>query len=452
MNKDIKYYQLNPSQDIVLLQQKYSLFKQVMNITTSTTCDFDVDFEVMKQAFNKVIERIDSTRLRFVKDGKTLKQYFVDEYKIDNIPYYEFKTEKEQNKFIEKECSKAIKYLKGEVIKPIFIKTYDGKSMIFVKVCHLIFDIYGISIFYKDLFAVYNALLNKEELPPAPANFEEVLIKDLKVKNAADSQEKHKEFYYNHYKDKPEPIYAGIDAGRSKEMAKLKKKGKNYVKIYFIRNQTKGHLHIIDGELVKQVGEYCEKNGITLGNFFLYTFTLTLSKMNNDAKYILPLELNNSRATLKEKNCGGTKVQSINGLYTVIEQENNFVDGVKELANLKNNMMKHMGLYDQNHTVLMSQLYGSPMFGLYYSLTYSFVPFFKQENTSFDIYSNGHGALPTYIALLHDVVSQEIRVAYDCLTILTTDEDVKTFHENMISVTKQIIKKDNIKIKDISVK
>ena len=122
------------------------------------------------------------------------------------------------------------------------------------------------------------------------------------------------------------------------------------------------------------------------------------------------------------------------------------------MATLKNNMMKHMGLYDQNHTMLMKELYGSPVFAVYYSMTYSFIPVAKPEGVEFNVYSNGRGALPTYIALLYDINTQEINVGYDCINLLATAEDVKAFHENVIYVSEQIVEKENIKIADIKVK
>lgn len=51
--------------------------------------------------------------------------------------------------------------------------------MILMKVCHLVLDMYGINIIYKDLFEIYNSLINQKQLPEVPGKFEDVLKKDL---------------------------------------------------------------------------------------------------------------------------------------------------------------------------------------------------------------------------------------------------------------------------------
>ena len=65
-------------------------------------------------------------------------QYFLNEDEVifDDIEHLTFKTKEEQERFINKVRSKAIKYMKGDQIIPYFIKTYDGKSMVLFKVNH----------------------------------------------------------------------------------------------------------------------------------------------------------------------------------------------------------------------------------------------------------------------------------------------------------------------------
>lgn len=159
------YYELNPSQEVVMLQLKFCLHKRIVNIISSVTSEKALDFKIMEKAFNKVVERNDCLRLRFIKKKGKLLQYFLENDMFDNIPQLTFNSKEEQEKFIKKIRKSAIKYLKGKVIEPYFIKTYDGKDMILLKVCHLILDIYGINMIFKDLFEVYEALISNSPLP-----------------------------------------------------------------------------------------------------------------------------------------------------------------------------------------------------------------------------------------------------------------------------------------------
>ena len=83
--KNYTLYELTPSLDVIQLQTKYTLYKRVVNILFSATNNESIDYSLMKQAINILIKRNDCLRLRFIKQGKQLKQYFIDEYKIGHI-------------------------------------------------------------------------------------------------------------------------------------------------------------------------------------------------------------------------------------------------------------------------------------------------------------------------------------------------------------------------------
>ena len=140
-------YELTSGQEVVNLQAMLSIHKNVVNIMSSLTLDEDIDFELLKKAFNLVVERNDCLRIKFFKKGGKLVQIFEDERTIKDIPVLKFETEKEQMAFINKNTKKAIAYKKGVVIEPWFIKTFDNKSMVLMKVCHLVLDVYGINSF-----------------------------------------------------------------------------------------------------------------------------------------------------------------------------------------------------------------------------------------------------------------------------------------------------------------
>ena len=74
--ENLELYELSPSQDVIMLQCKYTLFRQIVNILSSMTSDEELDFNIMKDAFNKVVERNDCLRIKIIKKNKKLMQYF----------------------------------------------------------------------------------------------------------------------------------------------------------------------------------------------------------------------------------------------------------------------------------------------------------------------------------------------------------------------------------------
>ena len=72
--ENIKYYDLNPSQEVVKLQCKYTLFKRVINILTSATANKDIDTGLMKKALIETIKRNDCLRFRSSKNPSVFTQ------------------------------------------------------------------------------------------------------------------------------------------------------------------------------------------------------------------------------------------------------------------------------------------------------------------------------------------------------------------------------------------
>ena len=448
--KEIKYYDLNGSQDVVMLQCKYSIFKRIVNILSSMSTKKDIDFNLMKDAFNMIIDRNDSLRIRFAKKGKKLVQYFIDEYTFDDIPVYEFKTESEQVAFINKLKKKPIKYMKGQVVEPYFIKTFDGKNMVFLKVCHLILDIYGINIIFRDLFAVYEALAEGKDLPEPPNSFEEVLQKDLSRKHNQERLEKNTEFFKEYFAGTEEPYYAGIHGPEQQLWKKQLAKGKRAMKMFFVHNDTHGYEHHISKETMDKVVEACKKLECSPANFMLYACCLTASRINNNISNMLPMLLYNCRGSALEKNCAGTKAQSMCS-YTKIDYNKTFNENLAEFLPQHTKLYRRIGFSDQQMVSILHKAYGGSFMETYYSIAFSFIPYTKPEDLEFEMYSNEKCALPAYLALFYDLNKGDILMYYDVQTIITTGQDVEKFHQNFVSVLNQITDNLDIPVSEIKV-
>lgn len=450
--EEIKYYELNPSQEVVKLQCKYTLFKRVVNILTSATTNKNIDRNIMAKALNKTIERNDCLRIRFVKKNGKLMQYFESNENVKDIeiPYIEFTTEEEQNAFIARLRKKAIDYMHGVVIEPYFCKTFDNKFMMFIKVCHLILDIYGLNNMYKDLFEIYDALVEGRELPPAPSKFEDVVKKDLVVKNNKDIEQRNREFFTNYLSGKEKPYFAGIHGYNEPVFQKELKKGRQSTKMFFIKNDTQSYMHHIDNKIVNKAMNYCQEAKCSLSNLFFYTMSIACSKLNNNVKHLLPLELCNCRGTVTEKKAAGTKVQSI-VCHTTIEQDVSFSENLANFSKEQTNLYRYIGFSDQEVEMLLHKIYKKPLMNTFYSFTFSFIPMQKNNDFDVQVYSNGKCALPAYVALMWDVNTNDIDVIYDCYKKTHTPEDVEKFHKTYIKILNQVLENSEIQIKDIKI-
>ena len=442
------YYQTTLAQDVVILQTKYCLDKRVVNILASMSSDKTLDFSLMQNAFNKVVERNDCLRLRFIKKQGKLMQYFENSVKFDNIPYLEFNTELEFNKFVDKIRKKPIKYKKGTVIEPYFIKTHDNKYMVLLKVCHLILDLYGINIIFKDLFEVYDALLNNHELPEKPVQFETLVKKDVLKKSDEKFMKSNYEFYDNYFKEREEPYYAGISGDNSEIWRKQKAKGRKAMKIFLVNCDTKGYCHNFDKELVKKTLEFCDHNKYSPAHLLFFAMNICTSKINNNMKTMLPIELCNCRGTMQEKKCAGTKAQSA-ACHVELNFEESFTEGLTQFIKDQMVLYRHLGCSDTDIQTLLHKNYSYGLLEIYYGIAFSFVPFMMPEGLDFMIYSNEKCALPAYIGVLYDINKQEMQIAYDVQTKIITEEDVTSFHKKLTEIINQILDNPQILLKDI---
>ena len=118
---------------------KYSFFhKQVTQIPESIIVKKDIDFDLMEKAFNIEIERNDCLRLRFFKEKGRIKQYFLSEYRIENIPVLNFKSEQERIDYLTDDARKPVKMLKGETFRVKFFRTHDNRCGVYVNIHHLV--------------------------------------------------------------------------------------------------------------------------------------------------------------------------------------------------------------------------------------------------------------------------------------------------------------------------
>lgn len=447
---EIKYYSFNSSQDIIDLQTKYSLFRRVANILFLTTVDAGFDRELMHKAIDLTIERNDCLRLTFVKEGKKVLQYFESERRIGSIREKDFKTPSQMDAFLKNFRRKEASMFKGRPLEVVFAKNPDRKDVIIFKVSHFVADTYGIGTIVSDLFAVYNALKDGKELPAAPGRFETVLEKDMEYKADTAAVEKDREFFREYFtKLHPDhPTYCGIHGNHSDRWLKQKAKGKFSLPYLFVKCDTEGYRFVLPEALVSQVGKWCEENDITMSTFFFYTYCIAASLLNNRAPYQIPLQLLNNRASLAERKAAGTKVQAIS-VYTVIDYEKSFNENISSFFIEQNELYKHTKITYLEAEAIQHNFWNYSMLSQITNFSYSFVPFSAPDGVSLQIYSNGKGALVSYIAMVLDVKTGQVIVDYDIQTKMVTPARLVEFQNLCINVIEKVLAEPSRRLSDV---
>ena len=215
-------YNLIPSQQTMYLMVKFSFHKQLTQIPISFSVEGDLDFGLLKRAFNIEIERNDSLRLRFVKSGKTIKQYFEERATMNYIQVMRFKSLEEQEAFFSKDAQKPVYFLKNETFRVFFFKTEGAGSGIYFNVSHLILDAMGIVITLIDLLRVYKALKDGTEMPAPLDKYEDYIKAEFARLSDTKKMAKHEEFYKRYFLKGGEPFHANVHGPELLEKARKK--------------------------------------------------------------------------------------------------------------------------------------------------------------------------------------------------------------------------------------
>jgi len=449
---DKKLYGFNPSQDVIRLQTKYTLFKRVENILFSTVVKGGFDKSLMTQAINLLFERHDCLRIRFVDKGKTTYQYFEDKRVIGVIPEKKFRTYSEQTSFLHRFRSRKANCYKGDVLRVIFAEDPVGEQLIYFKVSHYVADTYGIGVLVSDLFSVYESLSKGTPLPPAPGSFEKLLEKDAEYRSNDQARVKDEEFFRDYFQKKhPEdPMYCGVHGSRSDRWMKVKKKGGFAMPYFLVRCDTEGYRFIMPRTIGQQAREWCGRENISLATFFFYTFAIATSLINDRARYQTPLMLLDCRGTVSERKAAGTKVQPLS-VYTTVDYSRSFSENITDEYQEQQELYKHTRLTYLEVEQIQHKLWGHSMLSQTYGFCFSFIPTNTPENVTLQVLSNGKCSLTAYVALMFDVKTGSISTVYDVQTILTKPEILAEFNNTYIRVIESVLEKSDIPMSELFV-
>ncbi len=438
------------SQNVINLQTKYTLYKRVINIISSVEFDFDLDLDIGQKALQMVYDRNDCLRIKIIKKDKKLVQFIREEVKCENVPFFEFENEEDVEKFVLKIRKKPIKYKKGIMMEPYFIKVND-KYRLLTKVCHYALDTYGLQVIYRDFVGCYEFLKNNKPIEFTPSSYKDLIKKELTDLKKNFKYEKLKEFYTEYFKKSEAPTFVSLAGPNQKAWSKQLIKGKKAIATPFLGCDTHPYMFEFGQDVVEPILKFCEENKITLANALFYSYCVTLTRMNGNVSHIIPLEMINCRARLNEKNTGGTMVQAL-VCSANFDFEKSFIENLTYFVENQNTLYRNLGFPQSDVEVLLHDIYGKSLLRTYYPISFSLIPYKSASNYRFRFYSNGKCALVCYMALMYDVDKHIIQACYDPMIKYASEEETKNFHENVKLVVKQICENKEILLKEIQVK
>lgn len=443
-------YDLIPSQQTMYLMVKFSFHKQLTQIPISFSVEGDLDFGLLKRAFNIEIERNDSLRLRFVKSGKTIKQYFEERATMNYIQVKRFKNLEEQEAFFSKDAQKPVYFLKNETFRIFFFKTEGAGSGIYFNVSHLILDAMGLVITLADIFRVYKALKEGGEMPPALDKYEDYIKAEFARLSDTKKMAKHEEFYKRYFLKGGEPFHANVHGPELLE--KARKKNPNirvpaaYNPIYDKCDMIVKH---INAEDAKKIFDYCLEKKIAPESVFQLGMRTYCSAVNYRTPDVFMMSLCSKRATHSEKNMGGCLTQPLQ-LRTIIPEDKTFDEALAEITSTRTQLFRHSTYPYGLALGLSREIYNYNLFQGPACMMFSWIPVPIGMNTSlkfnFRGYNLGRYFTPLYVITQPDPETMGITVQYMYRVKLANARDIENLHENAVRTILEGIENPNVKI------
>lgn len=437
--KGAKIYPLTHSQGAIRYMWKYSAHRQSSQIPCSVAFEEELDFRLLARAVNIEIERNDCLRLRLFRDERLdLKQFFLDEYKLDKILVKEFSSKQEQEKYFDEESSKALNVYGGETFKFIFFRT-GGKSGIYIKTTHMVMDFLAIFILFKDLLSVYDSLKNGTPMPRPLAKYEEVMIKEQTGDAYSEKAEKDTEVIEELFrKDGIRPFYNALNGPKVLDWQEKLLHNKN-LNMPFIHSPFNDSTHLLkiplSEEISREIGEFIRENNLSPEWVIQLGFRIYLSKMNRNTNDTVFWTLCPRRRTVKEKRCGGT-LASILPWREILGNDTSFIDTVMQISGTQAMLFRHSDVPFARVRSMERKNFGLSLVQTACSMMFSYLPsredFFENRQYEFSAYNFGHYTMPLYVLTMQSPSTGNFVFSYLHRTLITKDKEVYDFHEGVV--------------------
>jgi len=409
--KGCKTYPLTVAQKFHFYYLEHCPKKEVVNIGTSLTIEYELDVELLKDCIKQALARSESMRIRFAYDKKEEQwyQYIVKEDDRE-IEYVDFSGKSmEEAEAIMKEWTKVpFKREDSPMNRIVIVKTPDNAQGIYLLGDHLIMDAQSLICFLRDVIEIYcSYTLEEIDYPGEMRSYLEQLEKDLAYEAGSKAQQRDRDFFYKQI-EQSEPIYNGIDGPRALE--EQRKKDPKARSAHFISRNVDAQLDVfhLEEEPTYRLMEFCEKEHVSLQCLLLMGIRTYLQKFNGNDDVSINVAYAR-RATLAEKKSGGTRIHSF-PFRTIMSEDKTFMEGIRMIRDAQNETFRHTNFNPVEYFAYRRKLYPIEPGTGYEPMTLTYQPATLREKGLVKLgdikyhskwYPNGATTQAMYLTVMH---------------------------------------------------
>lgn len=458
-HKGYKTYPLTKAQTFHFYYMDKCPKKEVVNVGTSLTIEYELDFDVLKQSIYKAIERCDSMRLRFAYDEKEKRWYqYVVEKEDRDIEYFDFSanTMEEAEAVMTAWTRVPFELQDSPMYRIVMIKMPDGSQGIYLLIHHFISDAQSLILFMKDIIEIYcNAKFEGVEYPKEMRSYIEQLEKDLEYEAGSKAQQKDREFFQNLI-EQSEPIYNGIDGPGA--LLEERKKNPDARAALFITPYVESALDIyhLEEEPTARLLTFCEQQHISLQCLLIMGIRTYLQKANGNDDVSINVAYAR-RATLSEKKSGGTRIHSF-PFRTIIPEDKTFLEGIHMIRDGQNEIFRHVNYDPVEYFAYRAKTYPVAPGRTYEPMSLTYQPMTSKDQGLNKLggikyktkwYPNGATTQALYLTVMHRPDDNGLDFNFEHQIMAISKNTLDHFYYYLCRVMFKGIENPNMKIGDI---
>lgn len=359
--------------------------QQVSGVSVIASLQTEIDFGLLKKCIQLEFERYGCMRIRFTKPDKNgqVKQYIVEREDRD-IPIKDLSgmTMEEADNLMQQWAYETFDGDDIPLCDVTMMKLPDGYNGFFIHMDHRLIDSCGLIVMINDLMKLYTHYRFGSEYPEDLADFEKVLVKDLKRANNEKRFAKDKKFWDDQLDELGEPLYSDIQGPSVLEEARKRHNDPNLraadIEMDNLFVAVKDYC--LEPEPTKRLIDFCTTHQLSMTNLLLLSIRTYLSKVNNGQEDITVENFISRRSTQDEWTSGGSRTIMF-PCRTVISPDTEFLAAAYEIQNVQNKIYMHSNydlslIYEE-----MRKRYHTPEHTTYESCYLTYQPMtIKMEN------------------------------------------------------------------------
>ena len=430
MNKDV--YELTSAQKNIWNTELFYNGSNINNICGIIKINEIINFNLLKQAINKVIRDNDNFHINFKINDGSLYQYF--NKNIDyNIEIVDIKKENELNKLMNKMKKHIFNILNSHLFEFKIFKLPNKQGGIIINIHHLISDSWTLGIIAEEILDNYYLLSNNTKITREKFSYEQFIIDEKNYLNSHKFNND-KLFWQSYLNNTPDPISIP------------------YLKEKLVNNTTYNanrKIFSISSSLLNDIKNFCNNNNITLFCFLISVYSIFIGRINNTNDLIVGTPMLN-RTTKKTKKIMG---MFVNTLPIRINLDDNF-DALELIKNTYNNLISILRHQKYAYQDILEDLREkNPQIPNLYKvlLSYQITKINPKHNLKYSSNWNFNGCISDDIDIhFFDIDNLgSLNIAYDYKFSKYTNDDIEQIHKRILHIINQILENPKIKLNKI---